>query len=324
MPFCAIFFESAVAAGCPADALIDAIGEGPDPFRNPNRRMPNESFLRMLHRGVEVTGESSLPIRGGINFRPESTVYMALIHAPTLRAAIKIFIQYEPLYQHIGAMTLQEKDGKATVFWRTYIDDPEYLAPFSEAAIAAWVVFGRWISWMHKGRLRSVSFRHARPPHGDFIDELFGCETDFNAPRDELRLDSHVLDLALPKTNPRAHQLLVAALAEDLATYETRTMARDLYTYFKYNLAGGAVDMESAAEALEVSGRTMRRRLQQENTTFRDVLEKTRKEVCEVMLAQQEQSMAQIAQLLGFSEQSAFTRAFRRWHGKSPSQYERG
>jgi AraC-like DNA-binding protein len=87
--------------------------------------------------------------------------------------------------------------------------------------------------------------------------------------------------------------------------------------------AGDAGDIEAIARKMGVSRRTLQRRLADAGTSFRDAVDAARREVALAELARGASSMTDLAFLLGFSEHSAFARAFRRWTGKSPALWAR-
>jgi AraC-like DNA-binding protein len=89
-------------------------------------------------------------------------------------------------------------------------------------------------------------------------------------------------------------------------------------------LASGGVSAEKVAQALHVSTRTLHRQLQGEGTTFKGLLEETRRKLAATYLRDEDISVTEIAFMLGFSEPSAFTRAYRRWTGESPSAAREG
>jgi AraC-like DNA-binding protein len=86
-------------------------------------------------------------------------------------------------------------------------------------------------------------------------------------------------------------------------------------------LRGGDPSLEAIARQMHLSGRTLQRKLQAEGSSFADVLDRTRRSTADVYLRRRELALTEVAYLLGFSEQSAFTRAFQRWYGMPPSRY---
>jgi AraC-like DNA-binding protein len=102
-----------------------------------------------------------------------------------------------------------------------------------------------------------------------------------------------------------------------------RETACHLRAFLADELRRGLPTLQVAAARLAMSRRTLHRRLRDDGTSFRDLLEEARRELAEVCLRDRDRSLSEIASLLGFSEQSAFHRAFKRWTGKTPLSYRR-
>jgi AraC-like DNA-binding protein len=88
-------------------------------------------------------------------------------------------------------------------------------------------------------------------------------------------------------------------------------------------LPSGRTDQDTVANRLYRSRSTLQRQLSAEGTSYRDILETTRQALAEQYLLDGEYSQAQIAFMVGFADQSNFARAFKRWTGKSPGEYQK-
>jgi len=92
----------------------------------------------------------------------------------------------------------------------------------------------------------------------------------------------------------------------------------------KNEFKGGEASLEKVAGQLGLSGRTLQRKLQERGTTHQELLDQMRKELAVRYLREPEMAICEVAYLLGFSESSALHRAFKRWTGKTPSEFRRG
>ncbi len=319
-------YESCVKRGADETRLRQAIGGGPNPFGNPARRFSNEAVLDMLHLAERLTGDTAMGVYAGSDFRPTTfmDVGMALTAASCLREALAVNEQYQALTQQLGKTHLSVTGQGATITWRPYINDAERMRPSTEAAFAGYAIFGRWLTWLYDKEAAGMQFRHARPPHADLCDEVFGCEVIYSAPLDVMELDPELVDMPLPQANPDLLKSLCARLDKALAAlYEPLSATQEVFHYVQSELERGAPALAGVAAALGYSERTLRRRLAREDTSFRTVVETARKDACDIFLRERKKSIAEIAQALGYSEQSAFTRAFKSWYGKPPSAYVR-
>ncbi len=164
--------------------------------------------------------------------------------------------------------------------------------------------------------LRAVRFRH-RSEHTAAYRDAFGCDVMFRASRDELEIESAMLDLSLASADP-----ITAAVLEARAAELTGGAARSPFVERVRRAAQATLvkspSLESVARELGISPRTLRRHLAQERTSLRAILDDVRRERADQLLARGEAVKA-VASELGFSESSAFSRAYKRWTGRSPS-----
>jgi AraC-like DNA-binding protein len=100
-------------------------------------------------------------------------------------------------------------------------------------------------------------------------------------------------------------------------------MLKDLHNLVLESLPSGIPSVIQMADHLRMSARTLKRRLSEKGLTFREYVQQIQKEVCLELLKNSSQSMAEIAFQTGFSEQSAFNRAFKRWTNQSPMDYRK-
>lgn len=172
-------------------------------------------------------------------------------------------------------------------------------------------------------RPRVVRFRHAAPPDTREHEALFRAPLEFEAPHTELELDDAVLALPMRGAHEVFREVFEREVERALAE---RPRARALAAQVR-SLLGGALDapedaLGRIARALRTSRRTLQRRLQDEGTSFGDLLREVRVEHAERDLARGV-PIKQIAARLGYAEPSTFHRAFKRWTGRTPDERRR-
>ncbi|MEM9618779.1 MAG: AraC family transcriptional regulator [Pseudomonadota bacterium] len=318
------YYETCVAKGCAPEPLKEILGFGAEPFENVARRYSNETVIAMMHKAEALTGDTTIGLAAGRDFRPSTflDIGLALISSATLREALAINEKYQALTQQLGKTHFSVSADKAVISWRPYIDDAERMRPITEAVFAGYAVFGRWLTWLYDKEIAGMHFRHRRTAHAAESDNLFGCEVTYGARLDEMHLDPALADMPLPNANKDLLDVLCARLDRQLKELRAPMTAQtETYHCVQAMLADGSLSLARVAKALGTSERTLRRRLSQEGASFRTVVEAARKEACEVYIRERKKSIAEIAQAVGYSEQSAFTRAFRNWYGAPPSEY---
>jgi AraC-like DNA-binding protein len=136
-----------------------------------------------------------------------------------------------------------------------------------------------------------------------------------------LTLPAAVVDATLPTANRNLAGLLDRVLAEELARLDRTNVVARCRALLLERLAGGEVTATEAARRLAMSRRTLHRKLADEGTTWQQLVDETRRDIAMRMIEDPRRPIGEITFELGFSQQSAFARAFRRWAGTSPTQY---
>jgi AraC-like DNA-binding protein len=166
----------------------------------------------------------------------------------------------------------------------------------------------------------AVTVRHAKPAHGDSeYRRLFGTTTRFKAAVDSVELRNADLDVALRSGNAALLTTFEAHADAALAALGARdTLAGRVVAEIVADLKGEPPAIAQVAKALAISPRHLQRGLAAEGATFKGLLDDARREVALRHLESGTSTVAQVAWLVGFSEASAFHRAFRRWTGHAP------
>ena len=125
----------------------------------------------------------------------------------------------------------------------------------------------------------------------------------------------------LASANPELARINDQVVVDYLARFDRDSIAMQVRSKIIHQLPDGIPSQEAIADTLHVSLRSLQRRLKEEDTSFRDLLEETRQQLARQYLRDGRRSIGEITYLLGFTEPSNFTRAFKRWTGKSPAQY---
>lgn len=171
--------------------------------------------------------------------------------------------------------------------------------------------------------LRAVAAGLSRPAPVDRqpYDDFFGCPVAFFAAADYFVLSRRDAEIPLPTANQELARTFDDILAVQLAELRDDDLEARCKAYLLLQLTSGEPGEQGLASALAMSPRTLQRKLGELGLTYRGMLEKTRYDLAMRYLDDPGKSVTDITFLLGFSEQSAFTRAFKRWHGQAPTAY---
>jgi len=166
-----------------------------------------------------------------------------------------------------------------------------------------------------------ISFRHPMATNAPAYYEFFRCRLDFDAESTELAMPEAVADEELSGFNPQ----LVHKFDELIIDYLRQRDRSDIVARVRgaifEELPSGEASLERTASLLNMSGRTLARKLADEGQSFKGLLSEIRRELAEKYIRDRSLTLTEISFLLGFSEMSSFSRAYKGWSGSSPSAH---
>lgn len=170
-----------------------------------------------------------------------------------------------------------------------------------------------------------VTFKHNPPTDLNSHKEAFKCPVLFNQPYYSITYKTSDLELRTAKADESINRFLVERVEEETKglVVAANKVAVDVEELIKDALPSGIPSIQQVGEYMGMSNRTLTRRLSEAGLTFRDLIRKTQEGVSKNLLKNTQRSIAEIAFETGFSEQSAFNRAFKRWTGISPSEFRK-
>lgn len=324
--YLANLIEGSVAIGAPADLLYSLVPGGREAVHLPDKRIPAEVTADVLNAAAEATGIDSIGLRVGMQFRPATflDVGYALAAASTIREALEINMRYQPLTQEAARTRLEVDRKDARIILEPAFADAERFRRVTEAILAGYASIGRWLLWDQVRPVAAVQFRHQQPGEETraYYASLFGDHVSCAAAQDVMVIDAGLVARPLPNANPALVQLLTGRLNARLAAYKAGSSLRMLVmSGLHRQIRQGKPNLDDTAKLLGMSGRTLRRKLQAEELSYSELLAATRKEAAEVYMHEEKMTLAEIAGLLGYGDQTAFMRAFRDWFGTSPGAY---
>ncbi len=244
----------------------------------------------------------------------------AMISCPNLLAGAERLVRYLRLVTAAAEATLHNSSGEYRINFEIFGGRHAVPRQRYEYDLLAFLAFCRWISG-YDVRPLVVEFAQPAPANPQIYADAFDCPLRFNAPSYCLRFSDADLVRPLPTSNHSLAELHDRILSERLDQLDHAQTAYRVRELIMRKLPEGEPKREEIAGALFMSERTLQRRLQIEGTSFHDLLDEVRRELAQQYLRQSRFSLAQAAYLLGFAEQSNFSRACKRWFELSPGQY---
>ncbi|MBB2495832.1 AraC family transcriptional regulator [Aquipseudomonas ullengensis] len=246
----------------------------------------------------------------------------ALLSSPTYRDAVLLGLRYLDLTYAFHGMRIEEHGEEVHLL----LDDqhiPADLQPFIlDRDLAGMLTVQRELL-NREVLIQRMDLRQSAPADTQPYLREFGLLPNFAQAENRLVFERYLLDLPLPGANPSTASLCEAQCQQLLDKRRRRDGLAGQIRNQLLSRPGRLADMEEVADGLHMSSRTLRRRLEEENTNFRLLLEEVRQALAEELLAMGGLTLEQVAERLGYGEVSNFIHAFKRWKGVTPRQYQR-
>ncbi|WP_416368357.1 AraC family transcriptional regulator ligand-binding domain-containing protein [Tritonibacter mobilis] len=246
---------------------------------------------------------------------------LAMKTAPTLRASLERLERYWQVVTDTAIYRLDTSQDPALLIFEARTGHHPVLDFRNEGAFAG---LARNMRLFVEGELvlDYVTFRHACRSDPEQYQAHFGCPVRFEAEQNVIALRKEMLDLPNRLGDAAVSDFLTTHLETEIGTLQDETSVRaGLLRLLTPALSNGVPQAADVAREMGMSERTLYRRLADEGLTFRDVLTEAQSSLAQELLKDSRSSIAEIAFLTGFSEQSTFSRAFKRWVGQAPAQF---
>jgi len=318
------YFETCVALGVSPARLLALIPGKANNLDDPTTRFSVSVLHDILKLARKVTNNPAIGLETRKYFRPgtHGAAGQGLMACPTLREGSKFLARYESLMQQYGNTHVVVDENYTWVEWTTFAADPEIDLILTDASIAHHVKYLRWLTQDNDMDIKLVHLRRQKPEFHARYQEAFGCSVAFNQQRDAIALDRGMIDFPLPQGNKKLLGGICNNLDGILKQIELPETATEKTLRSIENLMSkGTVDLPTVAADIGVSDRNLRRLLHEEGTSYRTLLQDVRRKTCENLMFAEKVPLTEISERLCYSEQSAFSRAFKTWYGQTPKAY---
>lgn len=283
-------------------------------------RVSSEKVQRLDVEAVKRTGDPLFVLKGADYFRPPhlGALGFAWLASNDLRTAFARLKRYVRVVQSDLAIDFEEAGGLFHV--RLYSDAPDFYADLSEDSLQSSVLkLCRLVAGDDFNPVR-VRFRKDPPADAAYYFELFRCAIDFNAEDTEFVIRQADVDRRLTGANEELANLNEHIVVKYLAHHDRKDIVNQVKASIIHGLASGTVSEQTVADAIHTTPRNLHRKLSNENTTFKQLLNEIRQDLARQYIQDRSKTLTEIAFLLGFSEVSSFSRAYKSWTGVPPSQ----
>jgi AraC-like DNA-binding protein len=311
--------------GGDADLILGEAGLDERVFDDPDASIPLSRYVALMERSAARTGDRMFGLQFGLKFPPAAhgLIGELALAAPSIGAALKAFMDFFPLHQNDTETAFVQDGTRLRLEYR--IQDAEIWARRQDAELT----IGMFANLLRHGfgselRIEEVCFEHPAAGHVREYERAFGAPVYFGARTNAIIVNARGAGRAMPEGDARKF----AALADRLRGELPRTPHAGIKTRvcgeIRKLLPEGYPPIELVAESLGLARWTLQRRLSEHHVTFSECVDLVRSRLAVLYLSEPHLSISHVSDMLGYSEISAFSRAFRRWHGMAPEAWRKG
>jgi len=309
-------------SGVDSEVASRAIHLDPELLNDPNARVPMEMEIALWDFLVSRTGDKFFGLHAGAGLTPGEFDVMdyAIRTSPTLRHALENASRYNRLLHDEAIIELVVEENYAVVkhYFRT---DPQganwQAADFTMASIVGvgWAITGK--DW----KVEKIGFQHAEPEDISEYKNFFSAKLEFLCDCNSIMFNKKLLNTPIPQSDPALNQVLTRHADELLKKLpKSSDIVERVREKLALSLRGGNPGIDNLAESLNMTSRTLQRKLKESNTSHKELLDEMRKNLAKHYLENKAIGVSEVAYLLGYAEPSVFHRAFKRWFGITPTE----
>ena len=306
--------------GIDPDPVFRSEGINPESMYDAGARVPAERFQRLDIKAAELSNDPFFGLRGAEHFRPAhlGALGFAWLASSSLRTAFQRLSRYARIIQEKLTVNLDEDDQFFYVRIDARLSDLGARLR-EEGQLASLVKFCRTIAGSSFNPAR-ICFQQEHPEDTSYHYQLFRCPIEFGAPETVFVINRDEVDKRLTGSNDELAKLNEHIVVRYLAHSARNDIVNRVKAAIIDGLANGMVTEASIAEELHTTPRNMHRKLQKEDTSFKQLLMDVRQDLAKQYIQDRSKTLTEISFMLGFSEVSSFSRAFKGWTGKPPSE----
>ena len=309
-------------------ALLEQYGLDAARLAEPCARLSIPRYMRLGHAAIQLTGNPALGLHMGLCSRLSEAglAGVTAAQAPNVREAARALTRFEPLYasNYRGQSSFHEDSQGA---WLRFYSISPYNS-YNRFVVDS--ILGGWLAQLSSLAgspllAERVEIEFEAPGYASEYQALSHSPIVFGAHENQLRLSHASLNLRNAAHCPGTWRHLLQLCEKELEQLTRTRSLRERITQLLGPLLNGGrePDLEEVAARLKLPTWTLRRKLADEGTQFRAILNDTRRDLAMTYIRDTELAFGEIAYLLGFASAEAFQRAFKRWSNQTPGEFRR-
>lgn len=323
-PYLQPLIEAAAARGVDERTLAQAAGLPAGTLSPLPESLAAADYVRLLDVGAQLAHDPQFGLHVGerVKLGTYNVYGLILLSCRDFGQALQQTLRFEALAHDLGRSALAVDGGVAEYRWHSAF--PHASRHLAESVFAGIRVFGNWLAGQALPPVQ-VSFAHDAPQDVREYERLFGADLHFGAAAHAARFDAAMLAWPVPNADvglyPVLQQHAERLLKEKRRAEQEGGIVAQVRAAIVKNLEQDRVRLPLIAQELHITQRTLQRKLNDAGIGFQALLDRTRHELALEYLQQKDLSIAEIAFLLGYQEQSSFNHAFKDWTGMNPGAF---
>ena len=238
--------------------------------------------------------------------------------------AADVYNTYCPIFHTVGVPSgVVSDDGTDRMVWTPNFEQEQtdLYRQFIELIMTNYLTSLNWLAWKTPNAVRQINIKHEATLSIKHYQDLFDCDIKFDQAEYSIILKDGVKDTPFSTSDPA--ELVKIRMKFDMALNEILqedSIVDRIELHLRSSIEDGIPNKASAAKALNLSERSMARALQDKGTSFKDIKNRIIQDLAVTKL-EQGLPLAEIAHSLGYNDQSAFTRAYKKWYGTTPGKH---
>jgi len=312
--------------GLDSQQIFSKVGIDLADIKKPNSRLPTSAMVRVWQLAIELSEDPYIALRVAKFFSPSafSALGMALATSENIYDALQRASRYSKIISDCSCTSLTENEHE--VAFRVelkYAKQTQEYFPGVEAIFTCMFNLLRTMAG-DSFNAKTLYFKHAFMGDIKPFEDFFDCPVYFSSPHNQMFFDKqHIFEKQLFSNSDLT--LTLDEWVEDyLSKFNKVLISTQVKEYLLKHLAYGKIDLPYIASTLALSTRMLQRKLKEEGTSYSELLDECRQKMALKMIGHNKIPLAEVSYILGFSDQSNFSRAFKRWTGTSPNMFRLG
>lgn len=321
------YLKAAEACGVDYQPLLEQAGIDPSTLEDNNNRIPGIAMERLLALLIPASNDPCFGLHASQFVEPASysvTGYLSM-NCASLRELLGKIPVYEKIVGDMGVSSTEIMGDDALQRWQCRFANPLVKRHEVEHVLASWHTYTREFLHFDTSLERSIWFEHAAPQSPKLLEcyhRVFDCDVLFDQPASGIFFPQELLDLPIPQADARLLRTLLDHANDVLAEVDLEQSITDkVKRLLRPLLRDGVPTSTLVAQALNMSSRTLQRKLSDEGRLYKDVLNELRLELALHYLKNTEMSLDNISSELGYAESRSFYRSFKQWTGRTAGSF---